>query len=172
MLVPKSSWLTEAGRAGERGWSEVVVELRTLILGGSHQWDGNPPASDEDIAALLAASSAKLPAEYLALLRLSNGGTAMLSGYPSYVRVWPARTAIEYNRDYQVQRWLPRFVGFGDNGGTDMVGFDTRRGEPYSVCAVPFAPMEWDAAMGVVSDFCAFIRQILPAPDPARDAGS
>ncbi len=86
----------------------------------------------------------------------------MLSGYPSYVRVWPARTAVEYNRDYEVQRWLPGFVGIGDNGGTDMIGFDARHGQPYPVCAVPFAPMEWDAVMGQVPDFDSFIGQLLP----------
>jgi hypothetical protein len=138
------------------------MELRALLLGGGHQWDGNPPASDGDIAALVAASAAPLPTAYLALLRLSDGGTAMLGGYPSYVRVWPARTAVEYNRDYEVQQWLPGFVGFGDNGGPDMVGFDTRNGQPYPVCAVPFAPMEWEAAMGQVSDFKTFIGQLLP----------
>jgi hypothetical protein len=62
--------------------------------------------------------------------------------YPSYVRVWPAQTAIEYNRDYAVQ---------------DVVGFDTRQGEPY-----PFAPMEWEAAMGRAPEFAAFIQQLLP----------
>jgi hypothetical protein len=141
------------------------VELRTLILGGSHQWHGNSPAAEADIAALVAASPAPLPPDYLALLRLSDGGDASLSGYPSYVRIWPARTAIEYNRDYQVQKWLPGFIGFGDNGGPDMVGFDTRRGEPYMVCAVPFAPMEWEAAIGQMPDFGAFIRQLLPVEE-------
>jgi len=138
------------------------LDLQTLLLGGGHQWTGNPAASGEDVAALVAASSVSLPAEYLNLLRLSDGGVALLSGYPSYVRIWSAQTAIEYNRDYQVQRWLPGFFGFGDNGGPDMVGFDARRGEPYPVCAVPFAPMEWEAAMGEVPDFGAFIRQLLP----------
>jgi hypothetical protein len=138
------------------------LELRTLLLGGGYKWDGHAPAAEEDIAALVAASPVPLPAEYLALLRLCDGGHASLSGYPSYVRIWPARTAIEYNLDYEVQRWLPGFVGFGDNGGSDMVGFDTRRGEPYPVCAVPYTPMEWEAAMGQEHDFGAFIRQLLP----------
>lgn len=138
------------------------MELRLLLLDGGHKWAGNPPASEEDLAVLIAESPVPLPAEYLALLRLSDGGDAAMSGYPTYVRIWPARTAIEYNRDYEVQRWLPGFVGIGDNGGSDMVGFDSRRGEPYPVCAVPFAPMEWEAAMGQVPDFGTFIRQLLP----------
>ena len=141
------------------------MDIRTLLLGGGHQWDVQPPATERDLAALVAASPRPLPTEYLALLRLSDGGTAMMAGYPSYVRIWPARGAVEDNRDYEVPRWLPGFVAFGDNGGPDMVGFDTRRGEPYPVCAVPFAPMEWKAAMGIVPDFGAFIRQLLPAED-------
>ena len=141
------------------------LELRSLILDGRHQWEGDPPASEDDIASLIASSLISLPAEYLDLLRMSNGGTASLSGYPSYVRIWPALRADEYNRDYEVQKWLPGFIGFGDNGGPDMVGFDTRHGEPYPVCAIPFAPMEWDAAMGQVPDFNAFIRQLLPVAE-------
>ena len=138
------------------------MELRTLLLGGGHQWDGNPPATEEDVAALVAASPVPLPAAYLALLRLSDGGSASLSNYPGDVRIWSARTAVDYNDGYEVQRWHPGFIAFGDNEGPDMVGFDIRKGEPYPVCAVSFAPMEWSAALGTVPDFMAFIRQLLP----------
>jgi hypothetical protein len=102
------------------------LDLRSLLLDGNHQWDGDPPVCEDDIATLMASSPAPLPAEYLSSLRTSDGGTASLSGYPSYVRNWPARTAVEHNHDYEVQNWLPGFIGFGDNGGPDMVGFDTR----------------------------------------------
>ena len=140
-----------------------MIDLQSLLLGGGYQWEANSPATEDAIAALVSACPVELPSEYLALLRLSDGGTASLSGYPSYVRIWPAQTAVEYNRDYEVERWLPGFVGFGDNGGPDMVGFDTRSSQPYRVCAIPFAPMEWEAAMGEVADFSAFIRQLLPS---------
>lgn len=142
--------------------AEQPPNLRTLLLGGGHRWDGNPPAISEDVAALLTATHVSLPEAYLELLRLSDGGHAFLSGDLGYVRIWPARTAVEYNRDYEVQKWLPGFVGFGDDGGPDMVGFDTRGTAPYPVCAVPFAPMEWDAVRGRVADFDVFIRQLLP----------
>lgn len=141
------------------------MQLQALLLNGGHQWVGNPPASEEDIATLVAASPVALPTDYLTLLRLNDGGTAMLGGYPSYVHVWPARTAVEYNRDYEVQKWLPGFVGIGDTGGPDMVGFDTRHGQPYPVCAVPFAPMEWKSALGQVPDFGTFIGQLLPVEE-------
>jgi hypothetical protein len=144
------------------------VDLRSLLLGGDYQWEGNPPATPEDIAALEAAFPVPLPADYLALLRLSDGGEAGLSGYPTYVRLWPALKVIDHNEGYQVSHWLPGFIGFGDNGGPDMVGFDTRHGEPYPVCSVMFAPMEWEGAMGQVADFRAFISQLLPRERGAK----
>ena len=163
MLAHSAAAVVAVVVGAPRSRRRATVDLRTLLLGGGHRWDAKPPVTEADLAALIAATSVPLPAAYLSLLRLSDGGTASLSGYPSYVRVWPARGAIEDNRDYEVQRWLPGFVGFGDNGGPDIVGFDTRRGEPYPVCAVPFAPMEWKAALGTIPDFWAFIQQLLPA---------
>lgn len=139
------------------------------LLSGLYQWEGNPPSLQQDIAILVAETPVALPTEYLSLLRLSDGGTAIISGYPEYVRVWPALTAVEYNRDYEVQQWLPGFVGFGDNGGPDMVGFDTRKGQPYPVCAVPFVPMEWEAGMGWMPDFISFIGQLLPVDSKNSD---
>jgi SMI1 / KNR4 family (SUKH-1) len=138
------------------------MNLRSLLLSGDYQWEGNPPATAEDIAALEAAFPVPLPTEYLSLLRFSDGGEAKLSGYPTYVRIWTALQSINFNDGYQVSHWLPGFIGFGDNGGPDMVGFDTREGEPYPVCSVPFAPIEWESAVGRISDFREFISQLKP----------
>ena len=82
--------------------------------------------------------------------------------YPNYVRVWSAQLAIQYNRDYEVARNVPGFVAFGDNGGPDLVGFDTRGGEPLGVCSIPFFPMEWEHEMGRVTDLWALLEQLLP----------
>jgi hypothetical protein len=103
-----------------------------------------------------------LPASYLDFLRLSDGGHADMSGYPSYVRIWSARTVIQYNEGYEVKEFLPDFLGIGDNGGPDMLGFDLRAGQPYPMKAIPFTPMEWEAAIDVASDFDSFVLQILP----------
>ena len=137
------------------------MDLRSLFLNGEYQWEAKEPASEEAIAALVSAFTVELPDEYLSLLRLSDGGTAIISGYPEYVRVWSASRAVENNEGYEIERWLPGFAGFGDDGGLEMVGFDTRFDQPYRVCSIPFAPMRWECAMGEVSDFSTFIRQLL-----------
>jgi hypothetical protein len=141
--------------------SNSRMDLRSLLLSGKYQWDGNPPTTEEDITALISSTPSPLPFEYLELLRLSDGGEAQLSGFPNYVRIWSARIAIDYNQGYEVQKWLPGFIGIGDNGGGEMVGFDTRFGQPYRVCTIAFVPMTWDDLSIDLSDFSTFIQRLL-----------
>jgi hypothetical protein len=129
---------------------------------GDHAWEGGPPADADVIQELADWSLGALPPEYLELLRLSDGGEGEFEGYPSYARLWPARTVIEYNQDYEVQRYLPGFIGFGDNGGPDLLLFDTRHGAPYPIVAVPFVPMELASAIDVAPDFGALLARLTP----------
>lgn len=140
----------------------VSMNVEHFVLDGGYQWEAAPPATAQAIAALIASTVLPLPATYLQLLRLTNGGEASLACYPSYVRVWSSATVIAYNRDYDIPNQLPGLIGFGDNGGPDLVGFDTRAGQPYPVCAVPFVPMAWADAMLIVPNFDAFLHLLLP----------
>jgi hypothetical protein len=132
------------------------------LLGRDYSWDGNSPAGVDAVAELIAWSPAPLPAEYLDLLRLADGGHATRTEYPTYVRMWPARTVIEYNRDYEIQKRVPGLVGFGDDGGSCVLAFDTRSKTPYSVVIVPFAPMEFESVERVAENFTQFIHRLAP----------
>lgn len=138
------------------------MNLQILLLSGKYRWDAHPMAAEADMTALVSFFPVVLPSEYLALLRLSDGGEAELSGYPNYVRIWSARTAIDQNQNYNIGQVLPGFIAIGDNGGSELVGFDTRFGQPHRVCAIPIVPMAWEDALGDTVDFCTFIRQLLP----------
>lgn len=52
------------------------MDLQTLLLSGKYRWDGNSPATAEDMAALVSWCPVELPSEYLELLRSSDGGDA------------------------------------------------------------------------------------------------
>nr|WP_157470172.1 hypothetical protein [Gemmata sp. SH-PL17] len=52
-------------------------------------------------------------------------------------------------------------MGFGDDGGEVLIGFDTRHDSPYPIRAVPFTPMEWSSAIDVADDFHEFIGRML-----------
>jgi hypothetical protein len=140
------------------------LDLADLLTSGRYQWDGHRPAAEDDLARLVAGTPVPLPASYLAFLRRSDGGSGMFSGYPSYVRLWPASTVVDRNDGYGVWASLPGFVAIGDNGGPDMVGFDTRQGDPYSVLSIPFLPMDWAGAIGQAASFETFLARLLPEP--------
>ena len=135
--------------------------------------DGNPPASAADLAALAEWSPAPLPAEYLAYpSRLSMAGAPPGRSTRATSGSGPARTVVESNRDYEVQRWVPGLVGFGDDGGPVFLAFDTRSGQPYPVIVVPFAPMEFESAQVVAGSFEAFLGQLLPREQGTDQARS
>ncbi|WP_240233546.1 SMI1/KNR4 family protein [Devosia lacusdianchii] len=77
----------------------------------------NEPASPDDIASHQAEASYRLPSDYEAFLRVSNGlytdgRLALLELEAIYGR----------NADYEVQEYLPGYVMIGDDsGGTALV---------------------------------------------------
>lgn len=136
--------------------------LEHLVLSGSYQWQAAPPATPAALADLIAAQRIVLPPLYRDLLRLSDGGDGFFAGEMSYIRVWSAALAVDYNRDYEIARYAPGFVGFGDNGGPEIISFDTRGGEPYPIVAIPFVPMAWDDALPVAPDLDTMLQRLVP----------
>lgn len=127
--------------------------------------DRNSPATPVEIAALTGWCSVPLPPDYLNFLRFSNGGQLTSSTYPRCRRLWSIRDVLGNNRDYEIARWVPGYIGIGDDGGEVVIGFDTRTGLPYPVVVIPFAPMEWVAAVTVATDFDTFLCQAAPTGD-------
>jgi hypothetical protein len=150
---------------------DIVETLRDGLPG----WTIRPPgASPEAIDALAAASPIALPAEYVNLLRFSNGGEGALGVEPGWFVIWPAEEVMENNRGYNLAEWLPGFFGFGSNGGGELLAFDTRCGEPWSVVMVPFIPPDPAEAVTIATNFPMFLLVVghpLVAPPPPGEEG-
>jgi hypothetical protein len=97
----------------------------------------------------LRASLPTLPADYLAFLRLSNGGEGELGVEPGWFQLWPAEEVASLNRDYAVAEFLPAHIGFGSDGGGELLAF-APQGE---VVAVPFIPMDASEARVLATSF-------------------
>jgi len=72
------------------------------------------------------------------------------------------QAAVSNNDGYQVSEWVPGFIGLGDNGGLEMVGFDTRHGEPYPVVCDSLCPDGVVSRNGYSHGLRGFHRQLLP----------
>ena len=122
-------------------------------------WAHREPAADPGaVAALSAASGAEWPDQYLALLGISNGGGGPLGVEPGWFQLWPAEEVLASNRGYEVQENAPGLIGFGSNGGGELLAFDTRRGQPWPVVMVPFIGMGMDAVVEIAKDFKEFLH--------------
>src|SRR4051812_46901681 len=117
-----------------------VAAVITEALAG---WTDVPgPAKPAAVARLAAGAPVPLPDEYLALLRLHDGGEGELGAEPGWFCLWPAAEVLTNNREYELPEFLPGFFGFGSNGGGELLALDCRGPRPWPVVMVPFAPLD------------------------------
>jgi SMI1 / KNR4 family (SUKH-1) len=134
---------------------DVAAVIAEAIAG----WTYVPDAADPDaISQLMAASPVPLPDEYVALLRLHDGGEGELGAELGWFCLWPAAEVLTNNQEYELPESLPGFFGFGSNGGGELLALDCRARPPWPVVIVPFIPLDAEEARRVAADFSGFVR--------------
>ena len=87
------------------------MEVEAVIAAAQAGWQRMPgPADPAAIAVLPSSAAFPLPAGYLALLRLNDGGEGKLGDEPSWFRLWPAAEVLAANGDYQLPEFPPGFL--------------------------------------------------------------
>jgi hypothetical protein len=153
------------------------MDVKAVITEAQAGWQHMPgPADPAAVAGLASAAPVPLPAEYLALLRLHDGGEGELGAEPGWFQLWPAAEVLAANRYYQLPEFLPGFLGFGSSGGGELLALDCRGQFPWPVVMVPFIPLDGAEALPVAADFGGFVRllgRVCPdaKPDAAADGG-
>ncbi len=113
-----------------------MSRVEEILKQPDRNWSGNPPASEEQILSLIQSCKVKLPAEYLDLLRFSNGGNGELALPPLLFVLFDVDEVLNILNDSFFQETFPDLLFFGDNGGLEKIAFDVRRGEPYAVVMI------------------------------------
>ncbi len=132
-----------------------VVEI---IQDSSAKWTRAAPASEEALHDLTAHIGITLPDEYVAFLRMSNGGEGELGVEPGWFQIWPAEQVIQLNAGYGTPSFAVGFIGFGSNGGGEMIAFDTRGIAPWPIVMIPFVGMSPELAEQVATEFKGFLK--------------
>jgi hypothetical protein len=65
-----------------------------------------------------------LPEEYARYYAGDAPKEGGLSVQPLWFQLWPPGDVEQLNRDYQVAEFAPGFLGFGSNGGGELLAFD------------------------------------------------
>jgi len=88
-----------------------------------------------------------LPTEYLDYVK--NGGrlVSFTKDEPGYFILWPVAEIEKMNGEYQVAEFMEGFLGFGSDGGGEMLAFDVT-GAVYKLPFVGYSSKEdaWKVA--------------------------
>lgn len=133
-------------------------------------WIPSQPATSESLARLQSMAGVSLPSAYLSYLRRVGGGEGDLGVEPGWIQFWPVEEVLELNLAYEIRQNLPGFLGFGSNGGGELLAFDMREGGDPPVVMVPFIPMCADEAQLIATSFEELVRH-LPGEVDSGGAG-
>ena len=136
-----------------------MSQVDEILKQPNRNWSGNPPASEENVLQLVQSCKVKLPDEYLALLRFSNGGEGDLALPPLLFVLFDVEEVLEMLKDSFYREEFPDFLFFGGNGGLEKIAFNLRNGEPYPIVMIdPIAGSE--SAVEIALDMAQFIEAI------------
>ena len=89
----------------------------------------------------------QIPTEYLEYLRADGRIESFTTEEPGYFILWPVAEIEKMNTEYQVEELMPGFLGFGSDGGGEMLAFDST-GAVYKLPFVGYSSKEdaWKVA--------------------------
>lgn len=101
----------------------------------------------------------QFPADYKHFMASRDGGEGLVGSH--YLILWRAGELIEFNRDYEVEKYAPGLVFFGSNGGGEAYAFDVRPGEKMEIRMVPFIGMSLRDAELIADTFESFLNRLV-----------
>jgi hypothetical protein len=114
----------------------------------------NPPADGNRLAEAETHFGCRLPTHYRRFMSDQDGGEGFVGG--QYLILWRAAELVEFNREYEAEKYAPGLLLFGSNGGGEAFAFDTRDNS-MSILMVPFIGMSLKDATPVADSFENFL---------------
>lgn len=136
-----------------------ALDITSILTSPGRIWQAQPPAGEAAIDKLRQAVPVPLPEEYIALLRVSNGGEGPIDLPPLYFQLYDAEYAGVLNREFLEEKPDSRFFVFGSNGGLEAISFDLREQAPWPI--VMFDPIAGtESAQIIATNTAEFVRAI------------
>ncbi|MER8621861.1 SMI1/KNR4 family protein, partial [Mesorhizobium sp. M1409] len=142
---------------------ESVAEGPGRITVGYSLTEGqlDAPADSAVVDGLSSRLGVALPKDYTNFLKEHNGGEGFIGD--SYIIFFKAEELVDFNREYEVEKYAPGILLFASNGGGEAYGFDTEDAA-MPIVRIPFIGMDrhsWSPWSGGPS--CRLWRRRLPA---------
>ncbi|ESY06709.1 SMI1/KNR4 family protein [Mesorhizobium sp. M1148] len=117
----------------------------------------DPPAQAAVVDGLPASLGVTLPKDYANFLREHNGGEGFIGD--SYIIFFKAEELVDFNREYEVEKYAPGILLFASNGGGEAYGFDTHDVE-MPIVRIPFIFMERQSAETIARDLAGLFAAL------------
>lgn len=107
-----------------------------------------PANNEEEIQQLIQFSEIAVPEEYLSILRQKTELTILVKNCKSewYICIRGAALCISMNKSFEMQKWIPGSLGFGDDGGGTALLYATGP-EGFGIYAVEFNVLDIEDAV-------------------------
>ncbi|RLS71209.1 MAG: hypothetical protein DWH99_08710 [Planctomycetota bacterium] len=154
------------GDIGDHGRYPIEIMIDHVKIRSTlpHWLDTAEPASDAAINRLVKTTGFSLPADYLGLLRLTDGGETFLgdddSEDGSYIVLWPSSEVLVLNAEHELPVYASHYFAIGTNGGGELFAFDMTRSDD-AVFMLPTIGLSNDAGILYCDTFAALLA-LLP----------
>lgn len=115
------------------------------------------PAAAAVVDGLSANLGVTLPKDYTNFLREHNGGEGFIGD--SYIILFKAEELVNFNREYEVEKYAPGILLFASNGGGEGYGFDTDDVE-MPIVRIPFIFMERQSTERIARDLADLFARL------------
>jgi hypothetical protein len=135
----------------------MPIDWSPVLQHPGYAWEfRHPGATDNDLNERRAFCGRPLPEDYMAFLRLSNGGGLWYQDI-WYVRFWRSVDIPSWSAAFGfVPDEMPGALAFADDGGGEGLVFDIRQEQQdglYPVVAANFVTIGWKEVIPVAQDF-------------------
>lgn len=118
----------------------------------------NAPAPAHLILAFEAELGWSLPISYKEFLAIANGGEGSI-GENGYLEVWPVESLHEFRTKYEVDKYAPRVLPIGSNGGGEILAIRFC-GNAADFGFLPFLDLQEASFLEIASDFWNALSKI------------
>ena len=98
----------------------------------------------------------KLPADYIEYIETDGISEGFTEGEPGYFQLWPPDEIQSMNRSLQVQENAPGYIGFGSDGGGELLAFD----KAGAVFKLPMVGMSAEDAIRIADSWAQISKRV------------
>ena len=76
-----------------------------------------------------------------------------------YVKLWSAEELIEFNKGYEIQKYMPNTIGIGSNGNAEIIAMEFKQTDNGQIVLTPI-DLDAEYSIDIGKDFTEFLNRL------------